>query len=290
MAVGRSCRNAAWLLPRLVASRITTMLSLPLVVISVSSPASAASQAPSAPAPAFGSRRVHTTALAIVPPDECWPQIQAARTELQDAGLYRWPPHINLIYPFIEPIYFERFADAVAPALATVPPFRLRLGSLDVFGGTRHGVLWLDPSEVGEPTGRLDELYRKVCEACPDAQRSTRPFRPHLTITHTSTGEAARELAARMQHACEPPVEFEVLELLILARKGPTDPFERAWRLPLGPRAAAHARVPGSEARFLGMPTAESDVEWRAARRRPLQDRVRARGRRRAAVDGDGGR
>ena len=44
----------------------------------------------------------HTTSLCIVPPDNspAWRAVQATRLEMRDAGIYRWPPHCNLIYPF----------------------------------------------------------------------------------------------------------------------------------------------------------------------------------------------
>ena len=44
----------------------------------------------------------HTTSLCIVPPDDSpeWRAVQATRLEMRDAGIYRWPPHCNLIYPF----------------------------------------------------------------------------------------------------------------------------------------------------------------------------------------------
>ena len=65
---------------------------------------------------------------------------------MKDAGLYRWPPHANLLYPFLET------GDAAAPKLRRaarkIAPFRVRLASTGVFGGKRRGVLWLRPEVV----------------------------------------------------------------------------------------------------------------------------------------------
>jgi len=103
---------------------------------------------------ALGKYRVaHSTTVAIVPPEHLWPPIQAARERLRDGGLTRWPPHVNLIYPFVEPPYFERFAERFAPAVAQCAPFRVRLERLGVFGSSRRGVVWLDPVVVGAADG-----------------------------------------------------------------------------------------------------------------------------------------
>ena len=32
-----------------------------------------------------------------------WRALTQARTEMRDPGLYRWPPHANLLYPFVDP-------------------------------------------------------------------------------------------------------------------------------------------------------------------------------------------
>lgn len=52
--------------------------------------------------------RVHASTVAMVPPDETWTPIQRARREVGDAGLLRWPPHCNLIYPFVPPKVWTR--------------------------------------------------------------------------------------------------------------------------------------------------------------------------------------
>jgi hypothetical protein len=49
--------------------------------------------------------KLATLTICIVPPpsaNEVWEQITRARTQLKDPGLFRWPPHVNLLYPFIE--------------------------------------------------------------------------------------------------------------------------------------------------------------------------------------------
>ena len=73
--------------------------------------------------------------MALVPPEEQWPPIQQTRTSLQDKGIYRWPPHINLLYPFVPFDAFDEAASLLGAALEQVEPFDVTLDSLDVFGG-----------------------------------------------------------------------------------------------------------------------------------------------------------
>jgi 2'-5' RNA ligase len=225
-------------------------------------------------------RLVHSTALAIVPPEgAAWEPIQSAREDLRDGGLFRWPPHINVRYPFVEPIYFERFAETVAPVLAQTEPFRVRLDRFGAFGGQKRGVLWLEPRVVDtrEPPAAdpFAELHERLCAAVPGVERTGRPFVPHMTLTHTGSRKYAQGLADELQAqwtAEARAVEFDVRELLILCRSSATQPFRIAWRLPLGSGAApprADARV------FESMPAAGS-LRWRPRERRSLHSKVQS--------------
>jgi hypothetical protein len=49
-----------------------------------------------------------TSAVAIVLPREFWPQCQAIRSQ-HDKSFRRWPPHINLLYPFINAKHFTPY-------------------------------------------------------------------------------------------------------------------------------------------------------------------------------------
>jgi hypothetical protein len=71
-----------------------------------------------------GERKVHKSALCFVPAS-LWRQLQLARC-FHDKSFVRWPPHINLLYPFVEDEggSFAAAAEAAAGALADVEPFQ----------------------------------------------------------------------------------------------------------------------------------------------------------------------
>jgi len=75
---------------------------------------------------------LHSSALALVPPNECWNEIQKLRVDNRDAGLFRWPPHMNLIYPFVLPQRYQDVGRTLLPFESFDVTFN---GELGVFGG-----------------------------------------------------------------------------------------------------------------------------------------------------------
>ena len=159
---------------------------------------------------------VYHTTICIVPPESCWSPISDIRFELQDKGYYRWPPHINLIYPCINESKLEFLAPKLVENLKTIKPFDITLTEFNVFGGKSRGVLYLEPDK--SDLDNLNELFIAIdnCvrnySACSNTSDSTendestnsnnsnnnsnnnnssshnnnksKPFVPHLTVCH----------------------------------------------------------------------------------------------------------
>ena len=129
--------------------------------------------------------KAHTVTVCMVPPPEStnvWKTLSEMRFRLKDPGYYRWPPHVNLLYPFVElPSTSCKEADTDASgsdsvdvdadddddeqsesqsddtwmladiverlehAIQHISPFTVQLNQLGTFGGKRRGVLWLHP-------------------------------------------------------------------------------------------------------------------------------------------------
>ena len=78
---------------------------------------------------------VYESILAIIPPEDLFPPIQAIRQQY-DAGFVRIVPHITLLYGFLPDRYFEEVVDLIAPILAKIEPFTVTLADFEVF--THH--------------------------------------------------------------------------------------------------------------------------------------------------------
>lgn len=209
-----------------------------------------------------GAPLVHHAACCITPPDDgpAWRAVQAARLDLRDAGLYRWPPHANLIYPFSDDP--RGAAVALRRACRTVAPFRVRLAETGVFGGRRRGVLWLRPEVARGAPGSLATLQARLCGALaletPDARSKSLPFVPHVTLAHFSSADAARAAGDALAFDA---VEFDVDAVTLVVRDGADGQFEIAETVPLGRapfwrlrRLARRALGRAAPRRFAGMP------------------------------------
>jgi len=95
----------------------------------------------------------HYTTICLVPPPDdkdVWDRLTAMRTELRDPSLFRWPPHVNLLYPFItikrkEQRKNEKLFETLYNITRKYEPFQVTLETLGCFGNERRGVLWLHP-------------------------------------------------------------------------------------------------------------------------------------------------
>jgi hypothetical protein len=74
-----------------------------------------------------GLGKSHKSTVCIIPPLAVQQAVQSIRC-FKDKSFVRWPPHINLLYPFIEDQgpAFENAATAAVGALADVQPFEVR--------------------------------------------------------------------------------------------------------------------------------------------------------------------
>ena len=205
---------------------------------------------------------VHHSALAIIPPPTLestatWTSLQQARYSLRDKGVFRWPPHINILYPFIPPEHYESILPGVQLDMSAVSPFTVFLREFGVFGGRDRGVLWLDPiaardeidylkakdssasvwsslhsSLVESVASRMSEIDDTSTRHTNQAKLAAKPFRPHMTMTHADSKAQAEDFGRRMQEDWS-ELSFQVNELYVLERRGDGGQFHIAWRLPL---------------------------------------------------------
>ena len=68
----------------------------------------------------------HSSAVCLIPDRSTWEQLQDIRC-FQDKAFVRWPPHINLLYPWLpdDGINFAEGARLAAAQLARVSSFKV---------------------------------------------------------------------------------------------------------------------------------------------------------------------
>lgn len=177
--------------------------------------------------------QTHQTAVAVVPPHELWGPVQAIR-EQYDRQFRRWPPHINLLYPFYSAERFDEATPHLISACAQFTPFEITLTEFRFFRhSSRQATLWLVP----EPKAAMIQLQAALQAACPecdDLSRFAAGFTPHLSVGQAGSADEACRLRDDWQHSWT-PICFELSAVALLWRRRET-PFEVARWIPLAGR------------------------------------------------------
>jgi 2'-5' RNA ligase len=204
--------------------------------------AEAAAAAPAAPLPGASAERSVRTALALLVPEALCGAIDAVRAK-HDPAFSRWPPHANLLFPFLAD------ADAVDGALLArldaelarrLPTFRVTLARFDVFpsSGTLYLRLDTEPREV------LDVAYRTAAALFPQCVRAggAREFHAHVTVARSNDIDALNALAMQLRQSWT-PIEFECARLSVLTRAADdASRFVESHAVPLAPSGSINLR------------------------------------------------
>ena len=167
----------------------------------------------------------YDTALCIIPPQHQCEEIDKLRS-LYDKAYEKWPPHINLVYPFVNseqlPRAKELLETHLRTAFADVSPVTATLGGAGIFKHKKDTTIFLQEKD-GREEQVLTSLRSEVLQAL--GQKST----PH--VFHLTVGQAEDNSVAARQFLVDkinflPEIEFEVSSLVILTREktvGKTD-------------------------------------------------------------------
>ncbi|MGF1429097.1 poly(A) polymerase [Kitasatospora sp. LaBMicrA B282] len=166
------------------------------------------------------------TALAWLPPEEVRTPVQRLRHRF-DGQVWRWPPHVNLLFGFVPESAFERAAPLLGAAAAEVAPFTAQLAGVHTFGHREDATVWLDPAAGGEAPWA--ELHRALSARFPRCHGRAEGFTPHLTLGRSADPQS---VAAACTTALE-PATARVGELVLLSRRG-EGPMEVRARVELG--------------------------------------------------------
>jgi poly(A) polymerase len=177
----------------------------------------------------------HKSTVCIVAPQETWDVINQVR-RLYDPVYFRWPNHINLLYPFARVAEFESLAGCLQAAAAKIEPFTVALPQLATFGG-RSKYIYAEPAEEGKLA--MCALHKSLIEHLPMC-KAGRDFCPHLTVAqfnHQNAHQRAMgkdRFTVHLNNTFWRPVEFKVTHIHMMSRDGDDDPFRIIHSVPLG--------------------------------------------------------
>lgn len=162
----------------------------------------------------------HRSAVCLIPPPELQAEIQALRRH-HDDRFERWMPHINLLYGFLPESMFVPAAKELQQALAELPPFEIKLDSVEAFQHGKSDTLWLRADDRGvEAMQGLQQELMKHFPQCTEQNRRGR-FTPHLSLGKFR-GEDRKTLSGRLRewNKAWPGLKFQVDRVFLISRRG----------------------------------------------------------------------
>ncbi len=179
--------------------------------------------------------KTHRAALVVLPPEALWPPIQAFRRR-HDRQHRRWPPHINLLYPFLAPAAWAQAQGRIRAVCLRQAPFELTLAGPRWFEHRpRHYTLWLAP-EPAEVVVALHRALREAVPQCDDLDRVPGGYTPHLSVGQAHGHRALARLLEELRRTWTPAsFRVEAVHYLTRGPRGtPEDVFRVRARVPLG--------------------------------------------------------
>lgn len=144
----------------------------------------------------------HATALCFIPPESEWPPVDRLRT-LYDKAARKWPPHVNLVYPFVQPESLDGASRRIQSFLKDEPedPIHLRLNTAGVFNQRHEKTLHLKDSDKDGCIETLRQLRYRILKSLTggDAAKedyNANSYRMHMTVAQSNNSASAGYAAA----------------------------------------------------------------------------------------------
>lgn len=197
----------------------------------------------------------HKSALALLPPSNITAPIEAVR-RVHDKQFDRWPPHINLLYPFLAsssetteqgeasiPHLKEDIHTRIAKVTKNHEPFHVSLlaDPPGVFSHSKRSkTVWLGPS-----TQSVQQLQAALQAEFSECNADQRAFTPHLSVGQARSEGGAeslrkeikksiREYLAATKEGTPLSLDWHVDKVFVIERKGYTDRFKVIGTIELG--------------------------------------------------------
>ncbi|KAI0008607.1 hypothetical protein F4779DRAFT_618486 [Xylariaceae sp. FL0662B] len=159
----------------------------------------------------------YDTALCIIPPTHLWPFINDLRL-IYDKAYETWPPHINLIYPFVGVDSLLSASNVIVSRLKEwdrKDELRISLDAADVFSH-RHGNTIFIYDQDANGASALKGLRKTMLEAL---ERIPDGYQMHLTIGQSEQFNSSPHKFLLEKVKLLPKLEWGVDKLYILVRE-----------------------------------------------------------------------
>ncbi|KAI0817394.1 hypothetical protein GGR55DRAFT_16767 [Xylaria sp. FL0064] len=159
----------------------------------------------------------HDTALCVIPPKRLWPLFNGLRS-LYDKAYEKWPPHINLVYPYVRVEDLSGASEMIASTVSqmSLEPVKIRLNATDVFAHRHDNTLFIYDSDKGR-TERVHDLRKTVLRAL--GHNSAANYRMHMTIGQDQELSSSAHKFLLGKISLLPTVEWTIDKLYILVRE-----------------------------------------------------------------------
>ncbi|KAI0395106.1 DUF455 domain-containing protein [Xylariaceae sp. FL0594] len=159
----------------------------------------------------------YETALCILPPKHAWPMYDRLRS-LYDKACSTWPPHLNLVYPFVRVEALPGAAALIASEIrdASLPAVHVRLNAVDVFSHKHDNTIFVYDADE-ERVARVQQLRSAAIRALGQTLQTS--YRMHLTVGQSRHLDSAPHKYLMDKTALLPEVEWTVDRLFILVRE-----------------------------------------------------------------------
>lgn len=161
---------------------------------------------------------VYDTALCLILPSQSWPSIDRLRS-LYDKAYEKWPPHVNLIYPFVRPEVLPAAAERIQAALSQpgqewdIP---VELDTADAFIRKNDNTLFRCDGDQSR-CSTLNHVRNEVLKAI--GHPAGNNFRMHMTIAQSEDASSASHKSLLSKVGLLPTVSWTVDKLHILVRE-----------------------------------------------------------------------
>ncbi|KAI0486173.1 hypothetical protein F4859DRAFT_469331 [Xylaria cf. heliscus] len=164
----------------------------------------------------------YDTALCIIPPKHFWPSLDRMRS-LYDKAYEKWPPHINLAYPFVRVEDLSKVSALVASKMSStskdakspLDDVKIRLNAAGEFSHRRDNTVFIYDSDE-ERTSRLQVLRQIALTAI--GHSSATDYRMHMTVGQSQDLNAISHKFLLEKASLLPSIEWTVDKLYILVR------------------------------------------------------------------------